>query len=701
MEQTNQLGEKLKNALRESDWDVVEELWLESLDAHPIPTEELLEARRTLWSAGKKILAMTLLELLAENLENQNDSAGALAALREVVRLRKTNSPADVKRLHTALKAVREGCPSLKGVLEKYDLLTTRKPLEALDAIELILDHDVGTVVEVVGQGVGRVSGVNLQLENIKIDIGGHRPVSMPFGAASRYLRRLPEGDFLRLRVEQPEQLKKEVIENPGEILVSILLSLGKESDVAAIKTAMGDLLPTSKWSSWWTKARKHPRILSSGVGSRLRYSVSTSAESAAERLLDELRDADERTRITIAKQLIARGGDTVDAAAEILIESLEDLEISEPGLAWETASILSGVEIGADEAKYCRSRLIDHPAPQHILSGIRDRAGRIEALNAFKEQRSEDWISIWSTWLQHEESAATLTSIANELEKGGGAEALDSAIETIFRNHLSHPFQFVWGLENISSETPLAPLTARMTPSLLEKIPDTLSRGEFTSLRSRGKNLLDGGKVAIRVILESASPRQAERFANRIARISGVEPHRVHLIEQAAAQVQNKETEVEVVIFAASKPAIETKRLELKELIEITIPTTLKGINAAAAEGDLRENFEYHMLRGRQELMSAQAAKLQEDLGRVRVLNPGAADTSEVNIGTVIHFEPSAGDAIEPVTILGDWDANVDERIFANGTPLAIGLLGHKIGDEIDIDDRKAKITKIEAWAG
>ena len=48
-------------------------------------------------------------------------------------------------------------------------------------------------------------------------------------------------------------------------------------------------------------------------------------------------------------------------------------------------------------------------------------------------------------------------------------------------------------------------------------------------------------------------------------------------------------------------KEAVEAKREELRTLLEVDIPKTLKGINAAAAEGDLRENFEYHMLRDRQ----------------------------------------------------------------------------------------------------
>jgi len=132
-----------------------------------------------------------------------------------------------------------------------------------------------------------------------------------------------------------------------------------------------------------------------------------------------------------------------------------------------------------------------------------------------------------------------------------------------------------------------------------------------------------------------------------------------------------------------------------------VEIPKTLKGINAAAAEGDLRENFEYHMLRDRQELQSARAAKLQEALAVVRILEPGAADTSSVNVGTVIHLESEDGEALEPVTILGMWDADLDRRIFANGSDLAQRMLGRRPGDVVEIDDITATITRIETWTG
>ncbi len=87
----------------------------------------------------------------------------------------------------------------------------------------------------------------------------------MPFGAVARYLRPLPEGDFRRRKVEDAETLTAFALENQGEALVELIESLGEDVSVSAIKAGLVDVVPDKNWTSWWNKARKHPRILTSG----------------------------------------------------------------------------------------------------------------------------------------------------------------------------------------------------------------------------------------------------------------------------------------------------------------------------------------------------------------------------------------------------------------------------------------------------
>lgn len=686
------------DALETENYDRVEELWLEELERPRIRVDELLEVRRRLWQAGKKNLALTLLELLAETLEGGDDPHLTLAALREIVRLTDKPGKALLERLERALAGARADNPSLAAVVSRYSLTEQRRPAETLTDMESWLDHDEGTIVEVVGQGVGRVVELNLELDNIKVDIGGKRPVSVPFGAVSKYLRPLPEGDFRRRKVEDPEALAAFARGNPGEALVELIESLGNEVDVSSIKSALDGVIDPRSWTSWWAKARKHPRILTSGTGSRLRYSVSDSAEDAADLLLNELERADPRQRLTIAKRLAARDDDSSHKAAEILNASFETLR-DEPGLAWETAAALEALPGGAAPAAAARERILADSRPLRLLSGIHDRQTRASALEAIRKARCDEWAAIWGEWLLHEEAPAVLDTIAAALDGAGETDALDAAVEAIFRNHLKHPAQFVWACERMTADDAPEALRRRMTPSLLEKLPDGFNRKEFASLRGRCKALLDGGKVAIRLLLDQANEGQAQRFNQRIARVPNLEPQRIQLIEQAARQAHGSpEDEHDRPILVATQEAVDRHRAELKQLLEVDIPKTLKGINAAAAEGDLRENFEYHMLRDRQELQSARAAKLQRELGEVRVLEPGRADTSKVNVGTVVFF---SDDTVDPLTILGAWDADVDRRIFANGSRIAQTLLGRAVGDTVEIEGTTATISRIEAWQG
>ncbi len=695
--------EAITAAVEDEAWERVEELWLEALEDEPFPTSDLVRLSVDINDGGRPGLARTLLELLADAVESAGDHRATLQVMIELVRLAGTKpAPELLERLEAALGGARAGSASRDAVLARYRLVGARRPLEVLETAQRWLDHDVGTVVEVLGQGYGRVVDLNLELENVKVDLGTTRPISVPFGAVSRYLRRLPEGSFLWRKVLEPAQLAGFVTDQPGEALAQLLESFGEPADVPAIKAALDGILPTAQWTSWWAKARKHPRIVTSGAGTRVRYTVTSSARGALDALLDELDGVGPRERLTVARRIAARGEEAASAAARRLAEMLPELEASDVGLAWETALAVRELPGGGGPANACMTRLVEQAQPLELLGRIVDRGARLEALESLRAARPEKWTELAGEWILHEDHPANLDRLAAELVEAGADELLDSALEAVFRNHLEHTAQFIWVCEAMTSPDAPEPVRRRMSASVLELLPDALSRREFSPLRNRAKALLDGGKAAIRVLLEVATPQQAARFGQRVTRIGAVEPQRTRLVEQAVHQRQGTAPAVsQSPLLVATAGAIEAKRAELKNLLEVEIPRTLKGINAAAAEGDLRENFEYHMLRDRQELLSARAAKIQRELGEVRVLEPGAADASRVNIGTVVRFEGLDGTPVEPLTILGPWDADVARRIFANGTELAQQLLERRVGDEVTLEGRPVRITAVEPWTG
>ncbi len=687
---------RMQQAVTDEDWERVEELIFETLEDDPIPANELLEIRQRLVKAHRKVLAKTILELLAEGLEGRGQWDDALRVLAALVSATPKAPRELLERLVNAFRHANRGASSLDRVLAASNLTTGRKTLDTLATMQQWIDYDVGTVVEIIGQGVGRVTELNLELENIKVDIGGERPVSVPFGAVRRFVRVLPRGSFLWRKVEEPEALAELVTNDPGEALVQILESIERPAQVAAIKSALEGLLPSSRWTSWWGKARKHPRVVTSGSGSRLRYDVTASAEDAAFSLLEEARTKSARERLPVIKRAAERGPEAAATARDILLESLSGLERNDPGLAWETAGVLSGLPAGGEAATASRQRLLSQVEPHALLAGIEDRQAREDALTALRNAEPHRWPELWAGWALKETHPTVLTTIANALASAGEEQPLDDILEVIFRKPHEHRAQFVWACEAMVRDTAPEPLIRRRTASLLERLPEMLTRSDYADLRARVKGLFEGGQAAIRVVLEAATPAQATRFYDRVARLDALEPARLRLLEQAKIQAAGSTDREERPMFVATRAAVEAKQAELKELKEHEIPKVLKGINAAAAEGDLRENFEYHMLRDRQELLSARAAKIQHELAQVRILEPGAADTSRVNIGTVVHFDQG-----QPLTILGPWDADLDRRIYANGAEISQRLLGRSVGDTVEIGGEEVTITDIAAWSG
>ena len=114
-------------------------------------------------------------------------------------------------------------------------------------------------------------------------------------------------------------------------------------------------------------------------------------------------------------------------------------------------------------------------------------------------------------------------------------------------------------------------------------------------------------------------------------------------------------------------------------------IPENTKGITLAAAEGDLTENFEYKARREKQQLLSARAGKIQEELGKARAIDASTLDTSEVRPGTRVTLESGTGET-KSVTLLGPWDSKPEEGIYSYLSDLGKALLGKTVGEKANV---------------
>jgi len=127
--------------------------------------------------------------------------------------------------------------------------------------------------------------------------------------------------------------------------------------------------------------------------------------------------------------------------------------------------------------------------------------------------------------------------------------------------------------------------------------------------------------------------------------------------------------------------------------------------IGRARELGDLRENAEYESIKRYQETVNRKLTELADKLSNAEVVRAEDLNPDTVTVGKRVTFRDLDTDDLETYTILGDGESNSDEGIISYQSPLAKGLIGHEVGEEVDVPlprtTLRIKIEKIELFDG
>ncbi len=117
--------------------------------------------------------------------------------------------------------------------------------------------------------------------------------------------------------------------------------------------------------------------------------------------------------------------------------------------------------------------------------------------------------------------------------------------------------------------------------------------------------------------------------------------------------------------------------------------------IEAARAEGDLKENGGYHAAREEQGKMEGRIHQLTELLRNAHV-GEAPADDGVVESGMVVTAT-IAGE--KEVFLLGSREAaqDVDIEVFSEGSPLGAAIVGKKAGDSVSYTAPNGKSIAVE----
>jgi transcription elongation GreA/GreB family factor len=680
-----------QNQLSKGDFDSIEGDWLAKIEQDPADLDYYVGVARALVGTGEEGRARSLLELLDDHLRENGRWAPRLQLLKRAGAL---YLPAD--KLHPTLTST---LGKLYGDRSTYKALYEAvglhraptdipKTWEKVERLESLLAFDVGTVVAMEGKGVGRVVEANLGLESFKVDFERIRGLTVGFKAAPKLLKPLAPEHVLRRKLEDPGSLKALT---PPELLRTVLQSYDRPLTAGEIRDILAGLVSESQWTSWWAAARKHPQVVASGSGARQTYRWAESSGDALDSVWKAFERAEPRKKIERLRREGARDAGLRDRMAANLAEVGEQVADSDPGLAFEIwfAIERSGSKL-VDDVDWSPEELLAGQ-PQRVFAGIEERLLRERAYTMVRERR-EDWPAIYRDAMSKETDPRALDLLADGVAEGAPRE-LDRLLDGLLAQPHRSPAAFVWLAERAATDEALR---SRNPLRLLQQILTALSRDEFATYRVRLLGLAESGGTVPR-LLSHLSEDQAGQAEEAIQRTAALEPYqREQLINAIHLRFQALRKETGPPPLYATIESVDAKRAELQQILSKEIPANRKAIEEARALGDLRENFEYKSARQRHEYLNARAASLNSDLSRVRPIEPGGMDTSEVRIGTRVHLK---GARPRAVTILGPWESKPEEDVISYESDLAKDLLGRKPGDAVSLGGEGWTIERIEPF--
>lgn len=136
--------------------------------------------------------------------------------------------------------------------------------------------------------------------------------------------------------------------------------------------------------------------------------------------------------------------------------------------------------------------------------------------------------------------------------------------------------------------------------------------------------------------------------------------------------------------------------RAELDEYENVKMPEIAQRIADARAEGDLKENTEYHGARESQGMLQAKINLLKDKLNRAEIVDMSKLPRDEVVFGVKVKVKDLDFGDTEEFILVGAGEEDFDEGKINVTSPLAQGLIGKKVGETAEVEV-PAGVSKFE----
>lgn len=134
------------------------------------------------------------------------------------------------------------------------------------------------------------------------------------------------------------------------------------------------------------------------------------------------------------------------------------------------------------------------------------------------------------------------------------------------------------------------------------------------------------------------------------------------------------------------TEEGLQKLKTELEQLRTVERPSISRMISDARDKGDLTENAEYAAAKEAQGMLEAKIAKLEDIVARTRIIDESKIDTTTVRILNKVKIRNKINNSVMEYQLVPESEANLKMGKIAVSSPIAMGLIGKKVGETVEI---------------
>lgn len=137
---------------------------------------------------------------------------------------------------------------------------------------------------------------------------------------------------------------------------------------------------------------------------------------------------------------------------------------------------------------------------------------------------------------------------------------------------------------------------------------------------------------------------------------------------------------------YKMSAQRLQELKEELEYLVTVREKEVAEQIKEARSFGDLSENSEYDEAKTEQGKLYSKIAEIKNLIENAEIITV-SEETDKVGIGSVVTIRDCEMNTEEEYQIVGSQEADPITGKISDDSPFGKGLLGHRVGDIVEIE--------------